>query len=161
MKEELFEVLMYLFENHIRSEKPEQLSQESLFTELAEAGFKPDVIDKAFDWLDNVAALHSAEEESENPLELSSGFRVYSREEKDHFGWEIISLLTKLERLDVLNSYTREIVVNRLFSIDPQEIDEHRVKWMTLMVLIDDPEHETALATLEQLMKCELTERFH
>lgn len=161
MKEELFEVLMYLFENHIGREHPEKASQETLFHELAEAGFTPEVIDKAFEWLDGVAALHIAEAQSEDKLGLCSGFRVYSREEIDHFGYDVAGLLMKFEQLGILDAYSREIVINRLFAIDPQEIDEHRVKWLVLMVLIDDPENETALATLEQMMKSEVTERFH
>ncbi len=161
MKEELFEVLMYLFENHISREQPEKASQETLYHELAEAGFTPEVIDKAFDWLDGVAALHHAESQSEDKLGLSTGFRVFSREELNHFGHAVASLLMKFEQIGILNAYSREIVINRLFSIDSQEIDEHRVKWLVLMVLIDDPENETALATLEQMMKSEVTERFH
>jgi len=161
MKEELFEVLMYLFEHHIGREHPERASEEVLFNELAEAGFTPEVIDKALEWLDSVAALHLAEAQSEDRLGLCSGFRVYSKEEIDHFGWDVAGLLMKLEQLGILDAYSREIVINRLFAIASQEIDDHRVKWLVLMVLIDDPENETALATLEQMMKAELTERFH
>lgn len=161
MKEDLFEVLMYLFENHIGREHPERASQENLFHELADAGFTPEVIDTAFDWLDGVAALHNAESQSEDKLALSGGFRVYSAEELAHFGHNVSGLLMKLEQLGILDAYSREIVINRLFAIEPQEIDEHRVKWLALMVLIDDPENATALATLEQMMKTEVTERFH
>jgi Smg protein len=161
MKEELFEVLMYLFENHMRREQPERVSQETLFSELADAGFTHDVIDMAFEWLDGVAALHIAEALSEDHLASSTGFRVFSREEISHFGHEICSQLMKFEQLGILNANAREIVINRLFAIDMQEIDQQRVKWLVLMVLIDDPENETALATLEQMMKTEVTERFH
>jgi Smg protein len=162
MKEELFEVLMYLFENHIGREHPEQAAHdETLFHELADAGFTPEVIDTAFEWLDGVAALHSAEAQSEDNLGLSSGFRVFSREELAHFGPDVSGLLMRLEQLGILDAFSREIVINRLFAIDPREIDEHRVKWLVLMVLIDDPENETALSTLEQMMKTEATERFH
>lgn len=161
MKEELFEVLMYLFENHMRRESPDRVSQETLFVELAEAGFTPEVIDMAFEWLDGVAALHIAEAQSEDHLASSDGFRVFSREEINHFGHETCGLLMKFEQLGILNPHSREIVINRLFAVDPQEIDQHRVKWLILMVLIDDPENETALATLEQMMKTEITERFH
>lgn len=161
MKEELFEVLMYIFENHISRDRPEQASEEVLFRELSEAGFTPEIIDTAFEWLDNIAAIHNAEAQSEDKLALSSGFRVFSEEELKHFTPEMCGLLLKLEHLGILDSYSREIVINRLFAIDPKEIDEHRVKWIILMVLVDDPENKTALATLEQLMKAEVTERFH
>lgn len=161
MKEELFEVLMYLFEHHIDREHPERASQEVLFHQLAEAGFTPEIIDKAFLWLDNVTALHNAEAKSEDKLGLSSGFRVFSQEEIKHFGPDIGGLLMKFEQLNILDAYSREIVINRLFAIDPLEIDEQRVKWLVLMVLVDDPENEMALATLEQMMKTEVTERFH
>ena len=124
MKEDLFEVLMYLFENHIGREHPEKASQETLFHELAEAGFTPEVIDMAFEWLDGVAALHIAESQSEDKLGLSSGFRVYSREEIDHFGYDVAGLLMKFEQLGILDAYSREIVINRLFaSVKTRGID--------------------------------------
>ncbi len=161
MKEELFEVLMYLFENHMRREQPERLSQETLFLELSEAGFTHEVIDMAFEWLDGVAALHVAEAMSEDHLDSSSAFRVFCREETSHLGHETCGLLMKFEQLGILTPHSREIVINRLLAIDAEEIDAQRVKWLVLMVLIDDPENETALATLEQMMKTEITERFH
>ncbi len=161
MKEELFEVLMYIFENHIGRDHPDQASEEALFHELSEAGFTPEVIDTAFEWLDNIAAIHSAEAQSEDKLTLSSGFRVFSQEELKHFNPDVCGLILKFEQIGILDSYSREIVINRLLAIEPNEIDEHRVKWIVLMVLIDDPENETALATLEQLMKTEVTERLH
>ncbi len=161
MKEELFEVLMYIFENHISRDRPDQASDETLFNELSEAGFTPEVIDTAFEWLDNIAAIHNAEAQSEDTLATSTGFRVFSQEELKHFSPEVCGLLLKLEHLGILDTYSREIVINRLLAIESREIDEQRVKWIVLMVLIDDPENETALATLEQLMKTEVTERFH
>ena len=161
MKEELFEVLMYIFENHIGRDHLDQASDETLFHELSDAGFTPEVIDTAFEWLDNIASIHNAEAQSEDKLSLSSGFRVFSLEEQKHFSPEMCGLIMKLEQLGILDSYSREIVINRLLAIEPREIDDHRVKWIVLMVLIDDPENEIALATLEQLMKTEVTERLH
>lgn len=161
MKEELFEVLMYLFENHISHGERKRVTQESLYVELSEEGFNPETIDMAFAWLDGLSVMHIEETLEEDKLEVSRGFRIFSVEEQYHLSSEICNLLFKLELLDVLNPITREQIVNRLLSMDTSEIEPQQVKWLVLMVLLEEPNSETALSTLENLMRAEITERFH
>ncbi|MDQ2993652.1 MAG: DUF494 domain-containing protein [Pseudomonadota bacterium] len=161
MKEELFEVLMYLFENHIRHGEGKRVTQESLYVELSEEGFNPETIDMAFAWLDGFAGLQITEGLDEDKLEISTGFRVFSTEEYYHLGSDICSLLYKLEVLNVLNPVTREQIINRLLSMDTSELETQQVKWLVLMVLLDEPDSETALSTLENLMRAEITGRHH
>ena len=57
MKENVFDVLMYLFENYM-DEGPEfNPDQERLTAELAEAGFARGEIGKAFSWLEGLSEL--------------------------------------------------------------------------------------------------------
>lgn len=161
MKEELFEVLMYLFENHISQGERKRLTQESLYLELSEEGFNPETIEMAFTWLDNLAVLNADEPLQEDYLGVSQGFRVYSTEEQRHLGNDICNLLVKLEVLNVLNPATREQIINRLYAMDTSDIEPQQVKWLVLMALLEEPESETALSTLENLMRAEITERFH
>ena len=55
MKENVLDVLMYLFENYFYDEPEEQPDRASMEENLHEAGFSNGEIDKAFKWLDGLA----------------------------------------------------------------------------------------------------------
>jgi Smg protein len=66
-----------------------------------------------------------------------------------------------LELLNIVTPTIRELIINRLLMMDTSEVEPQQVKWLALMLLLDDPQHETALSTLENWMRAEITERFH
>ena len=56
MKENMFDVLMYLFEHYYMDEEIEvSPDRESLHSELVEAGFPSSDIRQAFEWLEGLA----------------------------------------------------------------------------------------------------------
>ena len=52
MKENVLDVLMYLFETYVDTEEEPEADQNELRDELARAGFADPEIDRALDWLD-------------------------------------------------------------------------------------------------------------
>ena len=52
MKENVFDVLMYLFENYMYEEPETDPDRESLQSSLLQAGFSQVEINKAFEWLE-------------------------------------------------------------------------------------------------------------
>ena len=58
MKENVLEVLMYLFETYIDTEEEPEPDQNELRDELARAGFGDSEIDRALDWLEAGVNLH-------------------------------------------------------------------------------------------------------
>ena len=52
MKENVLDVLMYLFETYVDTEEEPEADQNELRDELARAGFGDPEIDRALDWLD-------------------------------------------------------------------------------------------------------------
>ena len=81
MKENVLDVLMYLFENYMNDEIEFDTDEESLRVELQEAGFQQVEIAKAFDWLEGLANLQAP------PEGLATGnatsLRFYTSEEQD------------------------------------------------------------------------------
>ncbi len=55
MKENIFDVLMYLFENYMEDEIEMLPDSDVIRTELQEAGFESCEVNKAFDWLDSLS----------------------------------------------------------------------------------------------------------
>jgi Smg protein len=77
MKENVLDVLIYLFENYMFDEDEYEPDQETLVLELSQAGFDQAMIDRAFNWLENLATLCDNNSTSqENANHGAAGFRV-------------------------------------------------------------------------------------
>ncbi len=61
MKETVFDVLMYLFNNYLDDEYEINTDQEYLRNELMQAGFDDEQINKAFDWLESLSVQYRTE----------------------------------------------------------------------------------------------------
>ena len=147
MKETVLDVLMYLFENYQSGEFSDADNQATLRDELVAAGFPEDEVRHAFTWLDGLA------QQRQLPLIFgpSGSIRVFAREELERLSSECRGFLLYLEQLGILSAQTRELVIDRLMAIN-DEIDLERVKWVCLMVLINQPEGEEAFASLEEMV---------
>lgn len=149
----MFDILMYLFENLIHSESEFRVDQDELTDELIRAGFHHDEIYKALAWLENLAALQEADI---NPY-LTSGnipavARVYTAEEEVRLDVECRGFLMFLEQINVLDTSTREMVIDRVMEIDVSDFCLEDMKWVVLMVLFNVPGKENAYAQMEDLL---------
>ncbi len=54
MRENVLDVLMYLFENYVYTEEESAPDRDSLQVQLLEAGFPISLVEKALDWLDGL-----------------------------------------------------------------------------------------------------------
>ena len=150
MKENVLDVLMYLFENYMDVEPEFSPDQDTLRDELSEAGFPPTEISKAFSWLEDLA-----DQQQDIPLHMirpSSSIRVYGEQEVGHIDLEARGFLMFLEQVGVLNGATRELVIDRVMAVDTDDIDLGQIKWIVLMVLFNQPGEEAAFAWMEDVV---------
>ena len=150
MKENVLDVLMYLFENYMSDDIEFDTDEESLRVELQEAGFQSIEISKAFEWLEGLVALQDFPEKL--PLVNTSSLRIYTDEEVDKLDLDARGFLMFLEQTGVLDHNTREMVIDRVMALDEDEIDIEQLKWVTLMVLFNQPGREAAFAWMEDLV---------
>jgi Smg protein len=147
MKETLLDVLMYLFENYHDGELEGSDNQETLRVELAAAGFPDEEVSHAFSWLDGLA-----KQRAEPSLRGRSGvIRLYAPQEQEKLSAECRGFLLYLEQLGILTPESRELVIERLLALE-DEVDLERVKWVCLLVLINQPGAEEAAVHLEDLV---------
>lgn len=151
MKENVLDVLLYLFENYMDDGPEFNPDQETLTHELAEAGFPRGEIRKAFSWLEGLSLLR------EQPAALAHGgtsgaLRHYVRAELDKLSAESRGFLLSMEQSGVLNPRARELVVERVMALDVEEISLEQLKWVMLMVLFNQPGEETAYDALEDMV---------
>ena len=159
MKENVLDVLMYLFENYMNDEIEFDSDEEALRKELQQAGFRSTEISKAFDWLDALARQQS-NDGGEAPLNAAS-VRVYTDEENEKLDLDCRGFLLFLEQSGVLDHATRELVIDRVMALESEEIDLDQLKWVVLMVLFNQPGSEAAFAWMEDLVFEEAAGNLH
>lgn len=149
MKENVFEVLMYLFENYMYNEDAPQRDREALESELSEAGFTRPEIRKAFDWLDGLA---NAGTRSPVRPSAAGSIRVFGDAECGKLDLECRGFLLFLEQCEILAPASREVVIDRVMALEEDEVDLDTLKWIVLMVLFNRPGEEEAYSWMENLL---------
>ena len=159
MKTTILDVLQYLFEHYAGDDPMFNLDQERLQLKLREAGFEDNEIQRAIQWLEELAVLQEQETESEPPK--TNAIRVFTTEEATKLDVESRGFLLFLEQVGVLDHRIRELVIDRLMALEADEIDLKQVKWVVLMVLLNQPGREEALVWMEDVVMDELHSGLH
>jgi len=149
MKEEsVLNVLMYLFQNHMKDSCELNQDANQIIDALEAAGFESSLINEAILWLETLvkenAKLICAPQDRSN--------RVFTAEEREFIDQESLGFILSLEQQGILTAETREIVINQLLALETELIDIGLLKWVTLMVLFNQPDNEKALACMEFLV---------
>jgi Smg protein len=149
MKENVLDVLMYLFENYFYDEPDEQPDRDSMEENLHEAGFSNGEIDKAFEWLDGLAEQRY---QPEFAMRAEQPIRVFIDSETERLDTDCRDFLIYLSNVGILDPQRRELVIDRLLALQSDEITLEDVKWVVLMVLFNQPGQEANYAWMEDLM---------
>ncbi len=158
MKENVLDVLMYLFETYVDTDDEPEADHNELRDELSRAGFADPEIDRALDWLDG---LTDHQGELAFQAQTSRGSRVYNDFEQERLDSGCRGYIAYLEQIGILSAPQREILVDRLLALDASDIDVDQIKWVVLMVLFSQPGQELAYARMEDLVFEESTGSIH
>ena len=158
MKENVLDVLMYLFETYIDAEEEPEPDQNELRNELSRAGFGDSEIDRALDWLDG---LTDNQQKLVHNSHTSRGIRIYDESEMQRLDAGCRGFITYLEQIGILSPPQREILVDRLLALESPDIDVEQIKWVVLMVLFSQPGQELAYARMEDLVFDETDTAIH
>ena len=149
MKENVLDVLMYLFESYVDTEEVPEPDQNELRMELSRAGFGDSEIERALIWLDGL----TDHQDSLNYGNLSAhGTRIYNEFEHERLDSFCRGYITYLEHSGILSPPQRELLVDRLLALESTDIDVEQIKWVVLMVLFSQPGQELAYARMEDLV---------
>jgi Smg protein len=149
MPEDMVDVLIYLYENYMDGESPPPADQNELKEELTEAGFSADEIEKALVWLDELADTVSSTELAHN---ARYAVRVYTERECRQLDTEIRGMLLFLEQNGILDSASRELVIERALALDTPALSVEELKWIVLLVLMNRPGREAAFTQMEDMV---------
>lgn len=150
MKENVIDVLLYLFENYIDTDDTNKPDKDTLETELERVGFQQLEVNKAFDWLESMTVVSEDNLDKNQRSDLI--LRLYSEQEMERLDMTCRGYLLFLEQVGVLDPDTREVVIERVMALETDEIDLEQMKWVVLMVLFYQPGREVAYAWMEDLV---------
>jgi Smg protein len=147
----VLDILIYVFDRYMLVEAPAVPRREQLARDLERAGFAPAKVERALDWLTDLAFAPGREPSAATCVQ-AQGVRVFSDGELMRLSTECRGLLLRLERARVLTPQQREIVIERMLALDADEPDTEQLKWVALMVLSRQPECASAVERLGGLM---------
>ncbi len=149
--EDMFEVLVFVYENYWRGDACPELEQ--LGRKLSAHGFEADEINEALVWLDglNLAAQNTQLPPDLSPppvigrAQASTSMRIYSVAEQDHLGAQCLGFVSFLESAGVLPAPMREIVIDRAMAASGSPVSLDDLKIIVLMVYWSFGEEPDAL----------------
>jgi Smg protein len=148
MKENVFDVLMYLFENYyMDDENPLSPDRELVEQELSRAGFPSREIDRAFNWMDGLTR-----DGAPATLQAERSTRLFSSREMERLDTECRGFILFLEQMGVLSPDARELAIDRAMALESEDLDLDQMKWVVMMVLFNQPGEEAAYAWVEDLV---------
>jgi len=153
MKDTMFDVLMYIFENYMDEDSGDDPDEIALHTELGEAGFHQGEINKAFAWLEDLSSLCDQQEATPGTINCSAGsVRLYAEPELKKISRESRGFLASLEYYQIISPSLREVILDRAMALETDRIDLDQMKWVTMMVLYNQPERDSNYLWLENLL---------
>ena len=158
----VLDILIYVFDRYMLTDTPDVPERDELAYDLERAGFAEDCVERALDWLADLAG------ERDRPAIEGAGaraMRIFTDSERARLPTECQGYLLSLERAGILSPQQREIVIERLLALDnpatlSDELDVAQIKWVVLMVLSSQPGEELACSRMEDLV-FDLAERPH
>jgi Smg protein len=137
----VFDILVYVFDHYMLVETPRVPERERLARDLERAGFAPGKVERALDWLTELACGHeraarAGRTQRGNPR---GAVRIYSESEQARLSAECRGLLVSLEQSGALTAQQRELVIERLLALESEELDVEQLRWVVLMVLSSEP----------------------
>jgi Smg protein len=143
----MLEVLVYVFEKHLRLHEALCFERDTLTSDLIKAGFEDEQIFDALAWLDAL---------KQGQLGLTrlspctdAATRLYQPDEREKLGDDNINLLIQMKNNHILDASTHELVVDRLMALPDRHLASYQVKCVALLVLFAEPGGEQALAAME------------
>lgn len=146
MKENIFDVLIYLFENYLDDSIELHPDSDNIKTELLQAGFENTEVNNAFVWLEALT------EQSSIKPSVSAAFRIFCPQEQVKLDLECRNFLHFLEHSNIITPTTREIVIDRVMATENETLHLDELKWTVLMVLLSQSDDDLAFSRMEDIV---------
>lgn len=154
MTHNILDVLTYMFDYLFEESELDgthEIDDTELKAHLSDAGFDVVGIDKALNWLENIAALQDGKIKPFKTLDQSS-IRVYTDAEQSKLGTKARGFLLFMENIGQLDANQREMIIEQVMSLGEEGIDLEDLKWVVMMVLGNSTDGDIPTQWLESIV---------
>ncbi len=148
MKENVVDILKYLFESYLDEEFNQIPTDKQVQKELSLAGFNKKNITKAFQWLEDLSLIE--DDLFEQPESLQN--RVYNSYELERFSTQARGFILYLENKGLLDFNLRETIIDKALALDIEEIDLNLIQWVVLMVFYNISDSDAVFTWIENII---------
>ena len=148
----MFEVIMYLFESYLQIDQTIEINADQITDELLDEGFQKNDINKAIAWLDNLADLQKNNLQEQTQAAKKTSHRIYSSIEQQRLSSDCQGYLYYLEQAKLLNTHTREVVIDCAMSLEIDTLPLEELQWLILMILFNDPQSSDEFFQFESML---------
>jgi Smg protein len=148
----VLDILIFVFDRYMLEETADVPDRAHLARDLEQAGFGRANVERALDWLTDLAYGHARAPLAAAARGAASGMRVFVDSELARLSPECRGLLLTLERARAITAQQREIVIERMLALEADELDTEQLKWVVLMVLSSQPGQQLAVERLGGLV---------
>lgn len=142
----VLDTLVYLFD-YLVYEKKQRPSIAEMHKELGAAGFNQKDIDRAMTWL---LDLNDMQEGQLVHSPTTQAVRQFTEMEAAKISQAGRGCLYELTQLGVLDTRLREIIIQKLMTLEENQITVEEIKWVALMAVYNRDGQEANAVWLEQ-----------
>lgn len=148
----IMHALMCIFKTpSIKNIRVSDLSKQ-LTPNLLEIGFDQSIISRAIGWLIELANI---EQKGVFQAPSTHSTRVWSEEEYSCLGAQGVSYLIKLHQMDILDHFSRELLIDRLIALEESPVGLPTIKMVLMMILNLLPNHGKVTESFAGLLALE------
>ena len=117
---------------------------------MSEAGFDDGRIDKALNWLENIAALQ--EGKLDTFVTTHNSVRIYSEAEQSKLNAKARGFIMFMENMGQLSAAQREMVIEQVMTLEDSTLSMDDLKWVVMMVIGNSEEAAMPAQWLESIV---------
>lgn len=149
----ILDVLTYMFDylfEVAEQKSSDEIDDIALKAYLSDAGFETARINKALNWLENIATLQDGTTHSFG--NANGGIRIYSESEQLKLDAKSRGFLLFMENMDQIDANQREMIIDQIMSLGDSAISLEDLKWVVMMVLGNSKDEMLSPQWLESIM---------
>ncbi len=152
MTNNILDVLTFMFDflfEAAEEDSGQELDDDLLKSHLSEAGFDSVRIDKALNWLENIASLQDGRV---TPFTTHNSIRVYSDDEQGKLDTRARGFIMFMENMGQLSPSQREMVIDQVMSLEDSKLSMDDLKWVVMMVIGNSTDASVPTQWLESIV---------
>ena len=139
MKEDLLDILLYLFDTYYIGTDKMPADMETFGMELYLQGFTRKEIDRALNWLQVLGKMQRGLVSKKMKASKEHAIRIYTKEESLRLSIECQALLQDLQNKSLLSPVVREMIIDRIMATDAENISIVDFRRLVGLVMFNHP----------------------